>query len=169
MEIFADLVSYCSDGKADFVWTRAHDGAARVWLNNYPNKPTWLEQGQIAGGVGVSGANVRYATNSPGIVLLQECARRAKAASWQLPEAKTAEGGVPPQLFVVRNDFRCGSTIGPMLSAALGARTIDVGNPQLSMHSIRETGGAYDPEHGVNLFDSFFEHYGELESKILVD
>ncbi|KAF7196027.1 Aspartyl aminopeptidase [Pseudocercospora fuligena] len=114
-------------------------------------------------------ANVRYATNSPGIVLLQECARRAKAASWQLPEAKTAEGGVPLQLFVVRNDFRCGSTIGPMLSAALGARTIDVGNPQLSMHSIRETGGAYDPEHGVNLFDSFFEHYGELESRIMVD
>jgi aspartyl aminopeptidase len=114
-------------------------------------------------------ANVRYATNSPGIVLLQECAKRAKPASWQLPEAKTRDAGVPLQLFVVRNDSRCGSTIGPMLSAALGARTIDVGNPQLAMHSIREAAGAYDPEHGVNLFDSFFEHYGELESKILVD
>ncbi|USW57782.1 Putative peptidase M18 [Septoria linicola] len=114
-------------------------------------------------------ANVRYATNSPGIVLLQECAKRAKATSWQLPEAKTKDGGVPLQLFVVRNDSRCGSTIGPMLSAALGTRTIDVGNPQLSMHSIRETGGAYDAEHGVNLFDSFFEHFGELEGKILVD
>jgi aspartyl aminopeptidase len=56
-----------------------------------------------------------------------------------------------------------------MLSASLGARTIDVGNPQLSMHSIRETAGCYDVEHGVNLFDSFFEHYGELEKKILVD
>lgn len=114
-------------------------------------------------------ANVRYATTSPGIVLLQECARRAKATSWQVPEAKTKDGGVPLQLFVVRNDFRCGSTIGPMLSAALGTRTIDVGNAQLAMHSIRETGGAYDAEHGVNLFDSFFEHYGELESKIMVD
>lgn len=114
-------------------------------------------------------ANVRYATNSPGIVLLQECAKRAKPTSWQLPEAKIKDGGVPLQLFVVRNDSRCGSTIGPMLSASLGARTIDVGNPQLSMHSIRETGGAYDAEHGVNLFDSFFEHFGELESKILVD
>ncbi|EME39188.1 hypothetical protein DOTSEDRAFT_75060 [Dothistroma septosporum NZE10] len=114
-------------------------------------------------------ANVRYATNSPGIVLLQEAARRAKPTSWQLPEAKSKDGGVPLQLFVVRNDSRCGSTIGPMLSAALGARTIDVGNPQLAMHSIRETSGAYDVEHGVNLFDSFFEHYGELEGKILVD
>lgn len=114
-------------------------------------------------------ANVRYATNSPGIVLLQECARRAKATSWQVPEAKSKGGGVPLQLFVVRNDSRCGTTIGPMLSAALGARTIDVGNPQLAMHSIRETCGAYDVEHGVNLFDSFFENFGELEGKIMVD
>lgn len=114
-------------------------------------------------------ANVRYATNSPGIVLLQECAKRAKPASYQPPGAKSAEGGVPLQLFVVRNDMPCGSTIGPMLSASLGARTIDVGNPQLSMHSIRETSGCYDVEFGINLFESFFENYGQLESKILVD
>ncbi|KAK1448624.1 hypothetical protein CMEL01_07939 [Colletotrichum melonis] len=49
------------DGKADYVWTRARDGAARVWLNNYPNQPTWLEQPEIAGGVGVSGSDVKYA------------------------------------------------------------------------------------------------------------
>ena len=122
-----------------------------------------------AGTVVKINANVRYATNSPGIVLLQECAKRAKAASYQPPGSKSQDGGVPLQLFVVRNDSPCGSTIGPMLSASLGARTIDVGNPQLSMHSIRETSGCYDVEHGVNLFDSFFEHYGELESKILVD
>jgi aspartyl aminopeptidase len=114
-------------------------------------------------------ANVRYATNAPGIVLLQECAKRAKPSSYTLPGAKTSENGVPLQLFVVRNDSRCGSTIGPMLSAALGARTIDVGNAQLAMHSIRETGGAYDAEFGVNLFESFFEHFGELEGKIMVD
>ena len=116
-------------------------------------------------------ANVRYATNAPGIVLLQECAKRAKPSSYTSPSLKEKKdvGGVPLQLFVVRNDSRCGSTIGPMLSAALGARTIDVGNPQLSMHSIRETGGAYDAEYGVNLFDSFFEHFGELEGKIMVD
>jgi aspartyl aminopeptidase len=113
-------------------------------------------------------ANVRYATNSPGVVLLTECARRAKASTYQPPGSKSS-GGVPLQMFVVRNDSPCGSTIGPMLSASLGARTIDVGNPQLSMHSIRETSGCYDVEHGVNLFDSFFEHYGELEGKILVD
>ncbi|KAL7626020.1 hypothetical protein AAE478_002789 [Parahypoxylon ruwenzoriense] len=98
--------------------------------------------------------NYRYATNSPGIVLLQEMAKRA---------------GVPLQLFVVRNDSPCGSTIGPMLSAKLGVRTLDLGNPQLSMHSIRETGGTYDVEHAIKLFDAYLSHYSELEAKILID
>jgi aspartyl aminopeptidase len=38
-----------------------------------------------------------------------------------------------------------------MLSAKLGLRTVDVGNPQLSMHSIRETGGTDDVKHGIDL------------------
>ncbi|KAL4939991.1 hypothetical protein BDV06DRAFT_224534, partial [Aspergillus oleicola] len=49
------------DGKADYIWTRALDGAAYVWLNNYPNTPTWLERGQIASGVGSSGMTIRWA------------------------------------------------------------------------------------------------------------
>ena len=104
--------------------------------------------------------------------MLQECARRAEASEYQVSKVgdKTGEmkHGVPLQLFVVRNDSLCGSTIGPMLSAKLGIRTIDVGNAQLSMHSVRETSGCYDVEFGINLFESFFENYGELESKILV-
>ena len=43
-------------------------------------------------------ANARYATNALGIVLVEELARRAR---------------IPLQLFVVRNDSSCGSTIGP--------------------------------------------------------
>jgi aspartyl aminopeptidase len=99
-------------------------------------------------------ANQRYATNSPGIVLLQECARAA---------------AVPLQLFVVRNDSPCGSTIGPGLAASLGMRTLDLGNPQLSMHSIRETGGTEDVGFAVKLFKEFFVSYGKLEPKFLID
>lgn len=108
-------------------------------------------------------ANNRYATNSPGVVLLQEIARKAPK------KIDTDEAGVPLQVFVVRNDSSCGSTIGPMLSAALGARTLDLGNPQLSMHSCRETGGADDVHHAIRLFSSFFENYSSLERTILVD
>ena len=99
-------------------------------------------------------ANQRYATNSPGIVLLQEVAKLANA---------------PLQMFVVRNDSPCGSTIGPMLSAKMGIRTLDLGNPQLSMHSIRETGGSHDVEYAIRLFDSFLSNYSKLEDKFLVD
>ncbi|KAI5290072.1 hypothetical protein KEM54_002511 [Ascosphaera aggregata] len=101
-------------------------------------------------------ANARYATNSPGIVLLQETARVAV-----LP--------VPLQLFVVRNDSSCGSTIGPMLSAKMGMRTLDLGNPQLSMHSIRETGGTKDVAYAISLFQSFFTNFSTLQPRILVD
>ncbi|KZL68883.1 aspartyl aminopeptidase (zinc I metalloprotease) [Colletotrichum tofieldiae] len=122
---------------------------------NYAGKYESSHQPAMNGGTVIKvNANQRYATNSPGIVLLQECARLA---------------GVPLQLFVVRNDSPCGSTIGPMLSAKLGVRTLDLGNPQLSMHSIRETGGSADVGHAIKLFESFYERFGELEEKILVD
>ncbi|ROT36019.1 aminopeptidase I zinc metalloprotease [Sodiomyces alkalinus F11] len=122
---------------------------------NYAGKYEASHQPAMNGGPVLKvNANQRYATNSPGIVLLQECARHAD---------------VPLQLFVVRNDSPCGSTIGPMLSAKLGVRTLDLGNPQLSMHSIRETGGSRDVEHAIRLFESFYETYGELEAKFFVD
>eukprot|EP00997_Jenningsia_sp_PLL12_P000424 NODE_10631_length_329_cov_18.371429_g9719_i0.p1 GENE.NODE_10631_length_329_cov_18.371429_g9719_i0~~NODE_10631_length_329_cov_18.371429_g9719_i0.p1 ORF type:complete len:53 (-),score=16.56 NODE_10631_length_329_cov_18.371429_g9719_i0:145-303(-) len=40
--------------------------------------------------------------------------------------------------FIVKNDSPCGSTIGPMMAAKAGMKTIDIGPPLLSMHSIRE-------------------------------
>ncbi|KAL1611897.1 hypothetical protein SLS60_000119 [Paraconiothyrium brasiliense] len=134
---------------------------------NYPAKYESQHRPEMNKGTVIKiNANARYATNSPGIVLVQEAARLAKRGS---ASPSSVKEGVPLQLFVVRNDSSCGSTIGPMLSAAMGARTLDLGNPQLSMHSIRETGGAHDVEYAINLFESFFEHFEELEKKIVVD
>lgn len=108
-------------------------------------------------------ANARYASNSPGIALLQEVARKAaKGVGDDLD-------GVPLQLYVVRNDSSCGSSIGSMLSAHLGTRTLDLGNPQLAMHSIRETAGTTDVYYAIRLYSSFFQHYSSLEKTIIVD
>ena len=71
--------------------------------------------------------------------------------------------GVQYQDFVVRNDSPCGSTIGPLLSAMLGVRAIDVGAPQWAMHSCRETCGAADIEHLRNLSKGFFEHFRSVD------
>jgi aspartyl aminopeptidase len=71
-------------------------------------------------------------------------------------EALCADAGVPCQRFVTRSDLGCGSTIGPISSAQLGVRTVDVGNPMLSMHSIRELCGAHDPEPMTAVMARFF-------------
>jgi aspartyl aminopeptidase len=68
------------------------------------------------------------------------------------------ENNVPFQNFVSRSDIGCGSTIGPMTSSQLGIRTIDVGNPMLSMHSSREMSGVDDHLNIIKVFSSFLEY-----------
>ncbi|WFD42257.1 aspartyl aminopeptidase [Malassezia psittaci] len=79
--------------------------------------------------------------------------------------AKMAD--VPLQEFEVRNDCACGSTIGPMLSKMV--RTVDLGNPQLSMHSIREMCGSHDVERKIRLFAEFFRNFSKVDQELVVD
>jgi aspartyl aminopeptidase len=66
------------------------------------------------------------------------------------------QAGVPCQHFVMRNDLACGSTIGPLTAAATGLATVDVGVPQLAMHSIRETAGSLDGWYLRRALTAFF-------------
>ena len=52
----------------------------------------------------------------------------------------------------MRNDMPCGTTVGPILAARLGMYTIDVGAPQLSMHSIREMTSTQALENYLDFF-----------------
>ena len=66
-------------------------------------------------------------------------------------------GNTPVQEFVIKSDLACGSTIGPILASGLGCRTVDVGSPQLAMHSIREMAACADVAHAYNHFCAFFK------------
>lgn len=86
-------------------------------------------------------ANQRYATNSETGARFKQCCRQAN---------------VPFQEFVMRSDMACGSTIGPIAAAQTGVKTVDVGIPQLAMHSIREICGSKDPYYLYQVLKEFY-------------
>lgn len=63
---------------------------------------------------------------------------------------------IPVQKFTNRSDARGGSTIGPISSSQLDISSVDIGNPILGMHSIRELGGVFDHYY---VYESFREFY----------
>ncbi|EME43626.1 hypothetical protein DOTSEDRAFT_72857 [Dothistroma septosporum NZE10] len=71
--------------------------------------------------------------------------------------------GAKLQVFQIRNGTPSGGTVGPMLSSAIGVRSIDAGLAQLSMHSIRATTGALDPGLGVIMFMAFLNGFEAVD------
>lgn len=68
------------------------------------------------------------------------------------------EADVPYQRYSHRSDLPCGSTIGPVASAQLGIRSVDVGCPMWAMHSIRESAGVQDHEYMIRVLKRFFSN-----------
>lgn len=66
------------------------------------------------------------------------------------------EAGVPYQRYSHRSDLPCGSTIGPIASAKLGIRSVDIGCPMWAMHSLRESAGVQDHEYMIRVLKRFF-------------
>jgi len=122
---------------------------------NYPEKHEPLHKPKIHQGLVIKhNGSQRYATNAVTSFLITEIAKRHK---------------IPIQRFSARNDMGCGTTIGPIVAAGAGIRTVDVGIPQLAMHSIREMCGTKDIETSHRLFVAFFEEFFALDSSLVVD
>ena len=120
---------------------------------NYSEKHHAQHQPTMQDGIVLKvNANQRYMTDSVGSSVLKMLAHQV---------------GVPIQEFIVKNDSLCGSTIGPMMAAKAGIKTIDIGAPQLSMHSIRETMGVIDLVYYKKLFGVFFTEYSTLANGLL--
>ncbi|KAL3654953.1 hypothetical protein CASFOL_000739 [Castilleja foliolosa] len=122
---------------------------------NYMDKHEENHQPKMHGGLVIKhNANQRYATNAVTSFLFKKIA---------------ADHKLPVQDFVVRSDMLCGSTIGPILASGVGVRTVDVGAPQLSMHSIREMCAVDDVKHSYEHFKAFFQEFSRLDDKLIVD
>lgn len=102
-------------------------------MNNAP----FVNQGVVI----KTNVNQRYATTPKSLVPIIHAATTA---------------GVNLQSFSSRNNIACGSTIGPITATRIGIETVDIGVPQLSMHSIREMCGTTDPVDLVALLSAYF-------------
>ena len=74
-------------------------------------------------------ANQKYATDAVSAAIFKTIATRA---------------GVPLQSFANRSDIAGGSTLGTILDKTVPVNTVDIGLPQLAMHSAWETAGVKD-------------------------
>lgn len=120
---------------------------------NYSGKHETNHRPALGAGLVIkTNQNQRYATSGITGLMVREAARRA--------------GGLRVQEFVVPNDKPCGSTIGPILSGASGLRTVDVGQAQLSMHSVREMCAVSDFEIMEKTFEALFKYFREIDEDI---
>lgn len=111
----------------------------------HPAHPEYADKGEypvLGGGIVIKyNANQRYTTD---------------AVSGAVFQAICQEAGVPVQRYSNRADLPGGSTLGNISTAHLSVPTVDIGLPQLAMHSVCETAGAADTDHLVKAMTAYF-------------
>ena len=86
-------------------------------------------------------ANQRYTTDTVSAAVFQGICQRAD---------------VPVQRYSNRADLPGGSTLGNISTAHFSVPTVDIGLPQLAMHSAVETAGMMDTEYAVRALKEFW-------------
>ncbi|MBQ2073182.1 MAG: M18 family aminopeptidase [Bacteroidaceae bacterium] len=116
---------------------------AHAYHPNYAEKYDPTTHPQLGGGPVIKfNASQKYATDARGAAVFQRICDMA---------------GVPCQRFVNHSDVAGGSTLGNILAASIPVNGVDMGNPILGMHSIRETGSVKDHEYCIRAFSKFYE------------
>ena len=72
------------------------------------------------------------------------------------PELPSLTGGKPVLLVINKSDIAGGSTLGNLAAEKTCINTVDVGLPQLAMHSAWETAGAADTEYLARAMKEFY-------------
>ena len=72
-------------------------------------------------------------------------------------KALCARAGVPYQTYANRSDIPGGSTLGNLSASHVAVSSVDIGLPQLAMHSAVETGGVRDIAYAVKVLQEFFK------------
>ena len=67
------------------------------------------------------------------------------------------KAGVPVQFFANRSDDAGGSTLGNLAMAQVSMNTVDIGLPQLGMHSAYETAGVKDVDSMIRAIQEFYQ------------
>lgn len=70
--------------------------------------------------------------------------------------------GVPVQRFANRSDMGGGSTLGNLSNLHFSTHAVDIGLPQLAMHSSYETAGVKDTAYAVKALTAFYDHQLEI-------
>ena len=74
------------------------------------------------------------------------------------------KAGVPVQFFANRSDVVGGSTLGNIAMAQVSMNSVDIGLPQLAMHSSYETAGIKDTYYMIQVMEEFFNSHIEETS-----
>lgn len=116
---------------------------AHAWHPNYPEKFDPTNHPMLGGGPCIKfNAAQKYASDAVSAAIFTGICEKA---------------GVPCQRFVNHSDVAGGSTLGNILASSLPLRGVDMGNPVLGMHSVRETGSVADHEYCIKAFTEFYK------------
>lgn len=118
------------------------DNAHAVHPNHPEKTDDWNRAFMNAGVVIKESANQKYTTDAFSRAVFTKICEMAD---------------VPVQTFANRSDSVGGSTLGNLSNTQVSVHAVDIGLPQLAMHSCYETAGTHDTAYAVRALTCFFD------------